>query len=143
MARTGVRDRVHTARVERPAPGSKLWLGSAAVPVTRGIDTTLDVVIVAFALFTILYHVAIVLDLHVTTTVIMWIVATAAAVVCARTFARPVNAVPDDNPHDVLVEPFPSFATASLVIGGLAALVVGTTVLDDARWWLFDIAAVA
>ncbi|MDQ1520360.1 MAG: hypothetical protein QOI55_1433 [Actinomycetota bacterium] len=99
-------------------------------------------VVVAFALFTVAYHAALAFDLRITLTVVAWLVATVIAVIAMRAVPNG-DAHGDAHPLEADVEPFPRFAVAAGIVGVGAALVLGTRVLDDARWWLFDIAAVA
>jgi undecaprenyl pyrophosphate phosphatase UppP len=105
---------------------------------TRALDATVDAAVVAFSVFTVAYHGALVLGAPVAVTTVVWLVVSIVAIVVTVRL-RP-GAEPDE--RDVDVEPRADLATASLAIGAIAALVVGTTLLDHARWWLFDVTAV-
>jgi uncharacterized protein DUF6077 len=104
-------------------------------PIATVCDRVLDVTVVAFALWTVAYHVALWRHFTVDRTGGVWLVlAIVAAVGVWRLRPRERDAV------DVV--PVPRAAMVSAGIGVVAALVAGTWVLDDWRWWPFAAVAV-
>jgi hypothetical protein len=144
---TSAGSRVRAAGRALPDVGrERVWGAAAARPLTRTLDGLVDVAIVVFAVFTVAYHVALLFDLTIATTIGLWLVASAAVFAGAFVWRhRRTGTAVDDDPGDtdIDVEPLPSATVAALVVGALAALWMGTTLLDDARWWLVDLAAVA
>jgi Family of unknown function (DUF6077) len=110
-------------------------------PVTRGIDVALDAAILAFALWTVVYHVAIVGHVPVAVATGIWFAgvvagAAAAAVVPWRSRARRGG----DGATDV--EPAPAPAAIAGIVGAVVAIALARSVLEGKHWWLAEAAAV-
>ncbi|MCU1429885.1 MAG: hypothetical protein JWL83_3885 [Actinomycetia bacterium] len=115
---------------------------------TRGIDTTLDAVITAFALWTIAYHVAMVVHAPVVVTTVAWVAGVVvlgvlAAVTLPRSRSGAHNAGARDVSDEVDVEPVRSLAVPAGVVAAVAAIFAGSRVLSGRRWWLFELMVAA
>lgn len=106
---------------------------------TRSLDAIVDGAIVAFALFTVAYHVAIVAGIGINATATVWVAATVVALVGLRFVSRARREIVVD---DVDVEPVARAALVALALGALVAVVLAASVLEGARWWLADLGAV-
>lgn len=106
--------------------------------IERGFDATLDAALIGFALFTVLFHVALPFDLRADLVTAIWAVATVAIVVVDRRRFAPTGADlgrDDDTTSDTRIAGRPL-----LVLGGaglVAAVASGVATLNEPGWWFF------
>jgi hypothetical protein len=106
--------------------------------IERGFDATLDAALIGFALFTVLFHVALPFDLRADLVTAIWAVATVAIVVVDRRRFAPTGADlgrDDDGTSDTRIAGRPL-----LVLGGaglVAAVASGVATLNEPGWWFF------